>query len=185
MTADVDEVVVSANHPGRGRDDRVRQVGALRQRNLGKPAFGEIRRARRVHRRQHRRRNLHRFLHRPEHQRHLEVVRLARLQREPVSLLAEISVGDDEDVVGWREPGEHEVAIRSRRRRDRRGQRCALQLHDRTGHRGAVGPGGHGAVNGGLSLCQHTGGGHEQHDEYNKTTNDGTDTHEDTPTPRG
>src|SRR4030095_5780559 len=59
------------------------------------------------------------------------------------------------------------------------------QLNDRARHSGGVCPGRHSAMNGGLSLRQHAGCGDETSDEYTETTNDETDTHEDTPPPRG
>ena len=65
VSADVHEVVMTANHARRGGDDRVREVRTLGQRELGQPFAGEVRRAGRENRRKGGR-DLHGFLDGPE-----------------------------------------------------------------------------------------------------------------------
>jgi hypothetical protein len=80
VTADVDEIVVAANHAWGCSHNRVREVRTLRQREFSQPFGGEMRRPRREHRGDRVHCDLHGFLNAPQVQRYIERLHLPRLQ---------------------------------------------------------------------------------------------------------
>jgi hypothetical protein len=106
----MDEVVMTADHARSRRHDRVRQVRPLRQRKFGKSFSTEVGGAGREDGWKGIGGDFYRFLYRSKHQCRLDVLDLARLQRQPVPLLLETGVGDDQHIFARHEAQEREMS---------------------------------------------------------------------------